>query len=326
MLLLAGAFGCHAHYQQKVAVDPNLEVSAIAVYPFGFRWPEGAYRSFELSQRLIEVVLDKAGDQALVFGPSEFQVYKPQDDNAFAASNLVGLFPAYNLSAHKVVVLRPWAERRQATSQKELYDANGKRKGISTVQEVTYEGHVEILHPSTRQVIVEAQGEAQVDPFADRGDEADPAPELTQLMSALTAQALDGMSERLVPPSKPAAFDVTYEFVPEEALKYAEEGRPELEKELARTDAVDADVVRLTRVRYANPGIKDKEAAKLVKLPGGLYVTNSSGFKALPGDLIHLIDNRPALPQSLQRARFSGSPVTIRIRGPTGNSREATLP
>jgi hypothetical protein len=144
-----------------VALDPALEVSAIVVYPFGFRWPEGAYRSFELSQRLIDLVLDKAGDLALVFGPSEFNVYKPLDNNAWAASNVVALFPQYGLSAHKAVVLRPWAEKRQATSQKELYDATGKTTGRTTVQEVTYIGHVEILQPSTRQVVVEEQGEAQ---------------------------------------------------------------------------------------------------------------------------------------------------------------------
>jgi hypothetical protein len=325
--LAACAVGCRAHYQQKLQLDPALEISAIVVYPFGFRWPEGAYRSFELSQRLIDVVLDKAGDQALVFGPSEFHVYKPQDDNAWAASNAVALFPQYGLSAHKALVLRPWAEKRQATSQKELYDANGKPKGRSTVQEVTYFGHVELLHPSTRQVIVEELGEAQVDPFADHPDDGDPAPELTQLMQGLTAAALDAVSDQLKAPAKPTSFDVTYELIPDEALKFEDEGRPELEKQLAKLDPVEADVVRLARVRFANPGIKDKEAGKLLKLPGGLYVTSAgSAFKARPGDVIHLIDSRPALPQTLQRARFAGAPVTVRIRRPTGISQETTLP
>jgi hypothetical protein len=326
-LVLCGLGGCRAHFQQKVAIDASLKVSAVAVYPFGFRWPQGAYRSFELSQRLIDVVLKRAGDQVLVFGPSEFKVYRPLDDHAWAASNVVGLFPQYGLSAHKAVVLRPWAERRQATSQRELYDSQGKPKGISTVQEITYIGHVEIIHPSTAAVLVEESGLAQVDSFADHADDADPAPELTQLMCALTADAVDALSDQLAAPAPPVDFDVKYERVPGEVFSYAEEGKPELEKELGKLEPVEADVVRMARVRFANPKISDDEAGRLLKLPGGLYVTAAgSDFKAQPGDLIHLIDGRPALPQSLNRVRFVKGPVQVRIRRPTGISQETTLP
>jgi hypothetical protein len=321
------AVSCSSKFQQKLFLPPDLEINAIAVYPFGFRWPEGAYRSFELSQKLIEVALDRVGDDALLFGPSEFRVYRPQDDNAWAASNLVSLFPAYHLSAHKAAVLRPWAEQRRFQSQREVSDAKGKHLGMKTVVEITYVGHVEVILPSTQQMLVEETGEITVDPFVDHTDDPDPAPELSTLMKGLTTEALRALSDNLKPPSKPVSFGVKYEFVPEEAFSYQEEGRPALEKELAKVDAVEADVIRVARVRYANPKASDPETAKLVKLPGGLYVTSSSSdFKARPGDLIHLIDSRPALPQALQRVRFSATPVTVRIRRITGISQETTLP
>jgi hypothetical protein len=58
-----------------------------------------------------------------------------------------------------------------------------------------------------------------------------------------------------------------------------------------------------------------------------LYVIASgNGFRVGAGDLIHLIDGRPALPQSLQRARFAHSPVSVRIRRSNGTLQEATLP
>jgi hypothetical protein len=325
-LLALTLCGCRAHFQTRTAIPADLEVQAVIVYPFGFRWPEPAYRSFELSQRLIDLALDKYGEDALFFGPSEFKVYRAEDDNAWAASNAVSLFPEYRLSVHKGIVLRPWAERRQATSQKELYDATGKVKGITTVQETTYIGHVELLHPSTRTVVVEVTGEAAVDPFAEHTDDADPAPELTDLMLRLTKAALSVVSDNFRPPGEPKPLRIKYAFNPQEAFVYAEEGKPDLEHLAERMDPLEADVLKLARISFANPGISDADAAKLSKLPGGLYVTAPTDVMHLQaGDLIHLIDGHPALPEALYRARVDG-PVQVRVRRVTGVSQELTFP
>jgi hypothetical protein len=194
------------------------------------------------------------------------------------------------------------------------------------VVEVTYIGHVELIHPSTRQVVVEEVGQVQVDPFADHTDDPDPVPELTQLMKALTAEALAAVDDHLKARSEPLPIDLKYELVPKEIYAYAEEGRPSLETELQKGDALEADVVRLTRVRYANPKITDAEASKLLKLPGGLYVTKASpGSKVKPGDLIHLVDGQPALPQTLYRARFEKG-AAARVQRANGEVQELAFP
>ena len=79
---------CQTAYRAHRDIPPELTAHAVMVYPFGFRWPEPAWRSFELSQRLIDVALAEAGEQALFFGPSEFKVYRPQEDSYLLAGAL----------------------------------------------------------------------------------------------------------------------------------------------------------------------------------------------------------------------------------------------
>lgn len=327
LLAAAALAACSAHHKATVAVPAELRVSAVAVYPFGFRWPEPAYRSFELSQRLIDVALEGWGDRALFFGPSEFKVYRAQDDNAWAASNAVSLLPPYALSVHQAVILRPWAEKRQTSSQKELFNDKGKAVGATVMQEVTYLGHVEIIHPSTRTTVVELSGEAQVDPFGDHSDDSDPAPELTALMNQLTREALKELADAWSPPAEARELPVTYAFNPQEAMVYQEEGRPELGKLVAKMDPVEGDVLRLNRIRFANPGMTDADAAKLLKLPGGLWVRSAQGnVPFFTGDVIHLVDGKPALPQVLHRTRFVAGPVQIRVRRISGVQQEVPYP
>lgn len=325
-LCLFTASGCKGSEANVALAAPGVKASALVIYPFGFRWSEPAYRSFELSHRLIAVAVEQVGDSALVFGPPDFKVYRPED-NGWASNNLITLLPNLRLRPDQAVVLRPWAERRAASSRRELFDSKGKPIGAGAVEEITYLGHIELVHPSSRTVLVELSGEAKVDPFAPKvEDEADPTPELTGLMLSLTAKALEALRGNLVPPGKPRDFGLTCAFNPQAALAYADEGRPPLEAMLAQADPLEAEILRVARVRFANPGMTDAQATLLSRLPGGLYVRRlppSSRLK--PGDLITAIAGEPALPQTLQRARFSEGPVPIKVRRADGSFSELQL-
>jgi len=325
-LMLALGTGCQSKYQKTLLVPPDLGVSAVFVYPFTFRWQEPAYRSFELSQRLVAVAIRRRGDAAMVFGPSEFRVYRLDDANPWAASNAISLLPPLRIRPERAIVLRPSAERRVLASEKELVNPAGRKAGGTRSREVTYLGRVELLHPSSHQVVAEVSGQAAADPFAQIADEADPTAELTQLMEALTAEALDLIDSHFSPPAPPKRWPWALAFNPQQALFPNDEGRSSLEAELAKLDPLQADSLRLSRVRFANPGLTDALAAQLTRLPGGLWVTSAPPGNALkPGDLISSIDGAPALPQVLQRAQFQDSPVRARVRRASGDFVELVL-
>ncbi|MBI3181234.1 MAG: hypothetical protein HYZ28_03725 [Myxococcales bacterium] len=328
-LCAALACGCKAGFTKRLWVRPSLKISAVAVYPFVFRWEEPAYRSFELSQKLIDAVAPKGGDYFRLYGPSEFKVYRPDDDNAWAATSAVALLPSAGLVPDQAVVLRPVAEKRVQSGQKEVLDAKGRPLGTAAVQEVTYIGRVEILHPTTGDMVVEVRGQAEVDPFAVRLDDgADPAPELTALMQALAVEALASLAHYAAPKSGPLReLDIAVAFNPKLAFTYSEGGRPALEVKLSSLDPVEAELLSQGRVKFANPDLTDAEVAKLVRLPGGLYVRKvPKGSKLEVGDVVMAIDGESALPQSLHRLRFTSVPGRLKVRRASGETAEVEYP
>lgn len=327
LLALTGA-ACSSGYKIQRDVPAELSASAVMVYPFQFRWPERAYRSFELSQRLIDVALAEAGERALFFGPSEFKVYRPDDDNAWAASTAVPLLVPYGVRPEQALVLRPWAERRVQSGQRELLDDKGRPMGQSTVEEMTYMGHVEVLHPSTQRRVLEISGEVQADPFAERTDDgADPAPELTVLMEKLTRQALQALKEHLLAPREPSPAPATVALIPWQAFEYADEGRPAHVGALASMDPLDAELLRQQRLRFANPGVETPVLDRLARFPAGLYVLSSpEAGKLTEGDLLLQIDGQPALPQVLARTRLAPTPTQVQARRAMGGTFQILLP
>jgi hypothetical protein len=329
LLLAVAASSCRsAAYQTREELPSELSASAVMVYPFLFRWPEPAWRSFELSQRLIDVALSEAGERALFFGPSEFTVYRPDEDNAWAASNAVTLLAGYSVRPDQALVLRAWAERRIQSGQGELLDAQGRNVGQSTVEETSYLGHVEILHPSSRQKVLDVWGEAKADPFAERTDDgADPAPELTHLMENLTREALRRLQEHLRAPRVPSPAPATVALVPWRAFEYTEEGRPAHLGALALMDPLDAEVLRQQRLRFANPALDTARLDRMNRLPAGLYVLSvPEGGKLAPGDIILQLDGQPALPQVLARTRLAPTPVQAHVRHASGAASQILLP
>ncbi len=316
LLALAGPACRKSGHTLRGEVPEGLSASAVFVYPFLFRWPEPDWRSFELSQRLIDVALAEAGEQALFFGPSEFKVYRPDDDNAWAASNAVTLLASYGVRPEQALVMRTWAERRTQSGQGELLDARGRTVGQSVLEETTWVGHVEVLHPSTRQRVLELSGQAKADPFAERTDDgADPAPELTHLMELLTRQALRELKSHLRPPREPSPAPATVALIPQSASESSE------------MDPLDAELLRQQRLRFANPTLEPTLLDRLMRLPAGLYVLSAPvGGKLAPGDLILEIGSQPALPQVLARTRLDPTPLQARVRHATGEASWIQLP
>lgn len=166
-------------------------VSAVGVYPFVFRWEAPAWRAVELSQRLVDVALAEAGDAALFFGPTEVRVYRPEADDAWAASDAVAVLAPHGVRPEGALVPRPRAERRIQAGEREMVDSRGRTVGQGAHEAVTYLGTVEVLHPASRRVVLEVSGEAAADPFADVTDDG-AAPPGAKLAAGDQVHSLDG--------------------------------------------------------------------------------------------------------------------------------------
>lgn len=325
----AALAGCRSGPRVVAEVPPDLRASAIAVYPFGFRWQEPAYRSFELSLRLVTVVVNEVSYHAVVVGPSEFQIYRPDDDRVLAATTLGRLLPQMRMRPHQLLVLRPWAEKRVHASSKTLLNAKGKAVGAERQEETKYVGYVDVIHAATGEKILEVSGETIVDPFAERDDDgADPAPELTALMVTLTGEAVERLLPHLSSPGQVADLSgYQLSVTPAFALAYEESGRPPVAGELARLDALDRELFLQARARYAAPEADEDTWRAMATLPPGLLVRSApEGDPLRPGDVVVKVNDGPALPQAFVRARLLQGADALRVRRASGDYEEVTLP
>ncbi len=309
---------CSGHFHKTVNLPKEpLELTTVFVYPFGFRWPEPAYRSFELSQRLIDVAAGDAGDKLVFYGPTEFRVLRDRDNSGWVSTTALERVTHSGEKAERVVMLRPWAERRVTQTSSETVDQKGKVRGGNSNEETLYLGHVEVVHPSSREVLVEVTGEAKTDPFAEASPDADfdPAPVLTALMARLTSEAIATVA-RLAPSRevKPD-FGLKLALSPSASLAYKEEGRPSGTDESQALDPVAQELFVDNRARMLAPFLTDAQLAKVEKAPLGLFVAAApAGSKLLEGDVITQIDGGPPLPQRLYRLRFAEVPVQLQVQ------------
>ena len=323
VLLLAGALavffaGCSSSIKKNIRPNLSLDAKAIFFYPFGFRWEEPTYRSIDFSQRLLNNELARYENKALFFGPAEFRVYRPEDDHAWAASNAVSLMPAYNLLPSQAVVIRPWAERRTQSGEKELADSKGRGLGRIVHEEALYLGHVEVLHPTSGEILAEMTGEVKIDPFSKPADEvtSDPLPDLTRLMETLVHEALSTLEGNFHPLSKVRRISLRYAY------------NPETPPEIARSDAIEQEILRSNEIQFSNPKLDTRQLAKLDRLPAGLVITEPSEMGRLKeGDVITGIEGQRALPQTAQRAQYIPHPrIPITVRRVSGLIEETAIP
>jgi hypothetical protein len=336
--VVLAATSCGGKRVKHVSVDSQLEPQAVLVYPFAFRWDEPAWRAYALGQRLVAVAQGAVGDRALLFGPGEFKIYRPDDNNAWAATTAATLLPAYRLRPEQVVLLRAWAEKRVLTSRQDVSDAKGRRLGAQVVEETTYVAHVELVHPTTQATLVDLQEEVTPDPFASRADdEPDPAPELTALASRLADEALHELDGRWKSYGRPrwretplrkgeTVVKLTAHANPAALYTFGDSARPPLEYELAKANELDRELLQVTVLRFLNPGLSTADATRLARLPPGLQLLTAPAKLGLaPGLLIVEVQGQPAAPQMLQRARLQPEPVPIKVRDPDGHYRAASL-
>lgn len=309
--------------------EPQPRFTAIAVYPFGFRWEEPAYRSFELSSRLISVVMHGTRNSNVIFGPGEFRVHRLEDDNVFAASTLGSVLPATGIPLKKVLVIRPWAERRIHTASKTTINSRGNAVAAERNDEVTYVGHVEVIDAASRQRLFELTDSRVADPFAERDDDgADPAPELTELMEHLVAQATVELQPWLTPSGRLAELPgLVMDVTPHHAFTYSEPGRSAFDAAMVRMDAFEREIFVRQRVRYANPFLRPEDIDPMVKVPGGLFVRETGPGQPLAvGDVIVEVNGDPAFPQAIIRARLLKGADSVRIRRASGDYETVILP
>lgn len=319
LAVLAGVLlvSCQSRIQRRGEVPPQLECSALIVYPFRFLWSEAPYRQEEMAQRLLRVAAEEVKGQAFLFGPPEFSVFHIDEPApSWLGSDALQLLPPYAIPPEHGLVLRASADLRVASGQHELLNAKGKAEKRMAHEERSYVGRVEIVHPSSSQVLLELEDTVTVDPFAERAeDEADPAPELTALMERLAHAALREFKDRWRAPKEPLAPLAQVTTLPSH------------EKATEGLDLLDAELLRHRRLRFANPEMGVSEADQLVTLPAGLYVVKAPSPTQLEeGDVILQINGQPALPQMLERLRLANAPARILLRKKSGEQREQNLP
>jgi hypothetical protein len=290
-----------------------IAAQALAVYPVTFRWEAPPERGLLLGMVAAEALA--AQDRLLVFGPAEFDVYRPEADDPRAGTNLVGAMAERSLPSTGFVALRAWVERREERTSRQL---DGKGTVLTTAAVVWVE-HLELLDGGGAGVLLELSGETGRDP-ALAADPYDPTPELSRLHRELVARAWRALEPRLeAPPLPPLPVEVRW--LPAAALTWAPPGAPPAAGRPAALDAVEADLRRLALYGFMDPAASDAELARRQRLPAGLLVERVEAPWAgtlRPGDVI--VDaggERAAGAQALRRvvaqARARGRVVVLSV-------------
>jgi hypothetical protein len=303
-----------------------LNLTAVFVYPVrvaGVDLPP--WHPGDLTQRLINGAVLSHGDRLAFWGPTEFDVRRPEDDGAWVASTALPLLLSSGAQADQGLVLRASAERRTTTIVSETNDSRGRSRGGAASEEVRWLCRIELLHPSSRAVIVETHDLMLVDSFAPPTPEMDfdPAPHATRCLERLVAQVLAAIEpwlERPRPSLTPAApaLALTPPAWPAATEPSASATRP--------ADALEAELRTQARTHFLTPGLSDAQTAKLGREVPGMLVLASSAGPLKPGDFIESVDGVLALPHALARARLGLAKVSLRVRQADGTTRVCNYP
>ncbi len=317
---------------QKVVRRPAapLALTTVFVYPVQVKGAaQPAWRTFEVTQRLVDVGVREAGDALAFYGPSEFKVMRWDDEGAWVATTALPLLARAGSREDQGVVLRVSAERRVSSSVQEAVDAKGKPKGATSAEETVWLAKVDVVHPATREVLVEVSGQVATSPFDEPlGDEEfDPAPRFTRLLEQLTAAAVREARRHAAKRPAGPEHGLTLAVTPKTSVGWHDEGTPSAEVEVFRMDPLEAEVFLQNRARFLSPWLADPLPMKLSKLPAGTCVVAAPGdAKLKPGDVVTEVDGQPGLPQVLARARFLGRPVQLKVRRAEGALEELVFP
>lgn len=314
MLLLTG---CASGFSRTVhAPREPIRFASLVVAPVRITGTENpGWRRFELGQRQVSVALETVGDRIAIYGPAQVRIAR-WDEPGWLGNTAVPVLTREAQNVDEALLIRSTAEQRQTSSSQEREDLQGARKGGLASQELVWLVTTELIHPSSRTVLLELHGSVTVDPFAPPKpeDEFDTAAAMTHLLEAMTREALTHATQWLKDgPSVPQRARVLLSPAVTAAQHDANE---------AQKDALQAEVWMQARARFLNPAIDDAMAAQLSRTPESLLVVDVEGL--LPGERIVAIGDEPPLPEVLARKRLKG-PVTVRA-GKSGTERVVTLP
>jgi hypothetical protein len=306
--LLSAALGCGGvPVTTHASVDPSLRLAAVVLAPVRGASPED---TLALGQRLAAVTLDAVAGEALVWAGAEINVLH-QERLDWTGTTAVPLLRAANIHPEQAVVVQARVETGQAASQQEVQGSGGSAVGAAA--ELHWRATVEVLQPSTGQLLVETSAEARADPFAGGGTDA-ASTQPGAVLERAAGEALARLRGSWTPPRPPhGPLLLTWTVVP------APEGR--------LSHGLDAEVQRLQLLQTANPGLDEAEAARLSRLPPGVLVREAPlGFRLRAEDLVLSIDSAPANAAALARCRFATAPTVLEVRSADGHLRRVNFP
>ncbi len=281
LLLAAGCAAAGPQVRVVRPLDRPVQARALAVYPFGFRWPEPPFRSLVLGVATAEALA--GGGRLLVFGPDEFLVLRHEAHDPRVGTDLLSALARRSLPATSFLAVRAWAEQRVERTTGAV-DGQGT---VRTRETTTFVEHLEVLDGGGGGVLLELEGTAVRQPGA-ASDPFDPTPEVTRLHRELTARAWALLEPHLTAPAL-EPLPLRLRWLPAAALTWAPPGVKSMSERLAEADPLDVDLLRLSVYRAADPVTPDAELARLMRLPGGLLVDAAEPpwSPALrPGDVI----------------------------------------
>lgn len=293
--------GCAGTPTRHVEPVESLRVSALVVEPLrtsGGATPDDVTA---LSARLGLRAVSTISGRALVWGPSEIHPLHPERTDWTATDALLQL-QSSAVPPTEVLVLRARLDRASAEGRQEVAPLHGGID-VGASAETTYRARVELLHPSTGRMVVESAAEARVDPF--RADE----PGVGPLLDRVVDDALAALETKWARPLRP----------PLDAWRLLA-GEPD-------ESGLDGEVKRLTRLRLANPGLGEEEAARLLRRPTGVYVrTALLDARLRAGEVVVRVDGAPMGLEALERNRVLGKDARLEVQAPDGSARRVRWP
>jgi hypothetical protein len=288
-----------SNVNRVVRAPPSvLELSTLFVFPIAVSGAQfGPHRQFDLAQRAMESVLREAPALAL-FGPSEFQVIRPEVDDAWVGTDAVRVLVKSGSRPDQGAVLRLFVERRVASSSVQTESLTGRQRGQISNEETTWLVRGELTHPSTKTVLLEVSGTVVVDPFAKPPGEAewDPDWALTALVDQITVEAARAAQSHAIRRKElpettlsvaatPASSSITQDQVADPS------------------DELTRELTLFNRAHVLAPKASEAQVHQMARAPGGLWVLIGDS-KLNADDVIISIDGAPATSSALARLRL----------------------
>jgi hypothetical protein len=314
LLLVACASG------PKVNVAPAGPVPAwgVAVYPVLFREPVSPFQSYVRGRAVAESLAETTG--LLVYGPGEFRIDNPDDDDVARGTNLgelVGRGPRRleGLHAVRIVVARSITEG-ESQRVEPAGGAGRRRRGEALIEVVV---RAELLSAATKQPVAELEGLARVDPFADAVTK-DPFPEVTALTELLTARLVKLAGW---PPQASAGRGLKTMSLPAPAMAFSLGLNRSLAAEWGELDPLDRDGRWEGLLDLLAPGAGRAEKKLLKRAPHGLLVREApawAGFESVaPGELLVSADGEPLVGRQTLLRRLAAGRSRLTVRGREGD-------